>query len=563
LISNYSEELLHRIEKRVIQLGFINASVLAEFFGKEDNFTSLLLQTNEEDHTYLLSILKYLWHSVERNILDGKAFESTIQALEGLTQSIESNGIPLVLGELYNLLKNSVSTLKLPFKSESSDGLQIMGLLETRNLDFKNVIILGASENHLPGTNKSGSFIPYTIRKAMNLPTFHENDAIYGYHFYRLLQRAEDIALVYAIDIDKKTIQPSRFIEQIKYEWAKIEGGNIEFCDLNLQIPIAPSNTIMPIEVSKNHPTILAKFEQYFTGERQISASSLIAYLRCPFQFYLKYIADVPEPESLVEEYDQRILGLIFHSAMEVFYQPFLVNQQWIEPKLLEAYYKKCDWKVIIDTAFKQNDIVISELELMGSNLLIRNIIERLMQKVIQKDIALREPFQMIGLELKIKDVSIDLADNKQVFLRGTIDRIDKVKRNDGSTYIRIVDYKSGSVTINNPFSYQQEKTLEIYMGEYFKGRDVKQGIQGYFYSYLYHSKVPNQAIVAGFYSARSLNSGLKMLRNGQQINGEILSYFEKNVQDTLNELFNIDIPFRQSDNESAYNYSAYKVLVE
>jgi hypothetical protein len=564
LITQYAVEKRHRIEKRVVQLGFVNASIITEIFGNDDSFMALLMNVEEADHVYLNTILSHLKSADSRSILDEKAFEIVLQILDGIMQSVKANQIQIVLGELYSLLKNSFSTTKLPFKSDSTDGIQIMGFLETRNLDFKNVIILGASENHLPGTNKSGSFIPYSIRKAMNLPTFHENDAIYGYHFYRLLQRAEDISLVYAIDIDKKTINPSRFIEQIKYEWVKIESDKIQFKELKLQIPLAKPIGLEPISISKNEPIVQAKFEQFFNGEKQISASSLIAYLRCPVQFYLKYIAEIPEPEELVEEYDQRILGLIFHSAMELFYQPFLKSKEWINGSTLETYAKNCDWKAIINSAFKNNSIDIEENELMGSNLLIRNIIQRLMQKVVQKDIELGEAFQIQGLELKLKDIPIALNKmGKTVFLKGTIDRIDYVKKSNGEFYARIVDYKSGGVAMNTAFAYNKEKPIELYMSDYFKGKDVKQGIQGYFYSYLFDKQFPNQEIVAGFYAARNLNSGLKMLRDGQTIRTEVLSEFERLLQFTLDELFDIDFPFIQTTNEKAYEYSAYKVLVE
>ena len=553
---------LHKMIRSVIRLGFVTQKTIQEVLGNELILTKLL-NTEVEDHQYITSILNYLLHFEKRTILDKKATETFLQLIGSLIQLLNDNEIKLEPGELYKLLKNSLASAKLPFKSDQTDGLQIMGFLETRNLDFKNVIILGATDDHLPGTNKSGSFIPYSIRKAMSLPTFQENDAIYGYHFYRLLQRAEDISLVYAVDIDKSSINKSRFIEQIKYEWSKYEGGNISFSEQHLSIPLPKPSVIELAEINKNESNIQDAFQKYFSGEKQISASSLMTYLRCPFQFYLKYIIQLNEPEELVEEYDQRILGLIFHSAMELFYQPFLESKAWINSDILKQYNKNCNWDKLLSDAFLENEIDIQKHPLVGSNLLVRNIIQRLMEKVIQKDIELKNEFQIQGLELKIKDIPIQLNEKQTVFLKGTIDRVDCVKDQHGNTFIRIIDYKSGKAEINNYLSRKNEKPVNQYMDEYFEAVFPKQGIQGYFYAHLFDKTTPNQKITAGFYSARSLKDGLKKLRGGTLINGEVLNEFEDRLKQLLIEIFNSEIPFKQTENEKAYEYSAYKVLVE
>ncbi|MEZ5021927.1 MAG: hypothetical protein R2728_01465 [Chitinophagales bacterium] len=149
------------------------------------------------------------------------------------------------------LMRQALSGKKLPFDNSSINGLQIMGFLETRNLDFKNIIVLGATDNHLPGTSKSSSFIPFTIRKALNLPTYTENDAIYSYHFYRLLQRAENIMLISANDIDRLAINRSRFIEQLSYEWKIFL--KLLMAQSDIEIPLLPVETpVVPLSIKKS-----------------------------------------------------------------------------------------------------------------------------------------------------------------------------------------------------------------------------------------------------------------------------------------------------------------------
>ncbi len=561
LLARYlNSDKIKLVEQRAVLYGYLDQKIIEEIF-EAHNLLEIILSKQKNNQQFLSAFLAYLKVNGEKTQLDDQAVDKTIEAFEALVQSTSFGKINLEEEDLYKLMKQSIAGIKIPFNNASLDGLQIMGFLETRNLDFKNIVIVGATDNHLPGTNKSASFIPFSIRKALNLPTYQENDAIYGYHFYRLLQRAESITIMSANSISGSPSQPSRFIEQIKYEWKQFENISIREHVIDIPLPVELPTALVSID--KNADNIEKKFEAYFQNEKQLSASALNVYVRCPFQFYLKYIAGLKEPEELVEAYDQRILGKIFHKVMELFYQPFLESKEWISSSSLENYYKGLKFDDLLKQAFEIEKIKYSKTTIIGQNVLVRDIILQFMKLLIQKDIASNQDFKIIGLEQKIEDIPLKLENGQTVYMKSYIDRVDLVKDNDGSEYVRIIDYKTGKAAMNNPKTRSAEKPLNEYFSAYFKNDKIKEGLQGYFYAWIYHQKYPNRKLKVGFYSGKQLSKGLLMLRNGETLTDSLLMEFQMHLKLALSEMFNVLIPFTQNEDESAYEYSAYKVLVE
>ncbi|MCB0503035.1 MAG: PD-(D/E)XK nuclease family protein [Bacteroidetes bacterium] len=557
----FSSKVIKKLEERAVLQGYLSRKNIEEQLGENAELINLVLDDRSDDVASLHHFLEYLNNHGAKSNLDILAIEQTIETIQEVTRSAVNGNINLENEDLSKLMRQALSAKKLPFDNSSLTGLQIMGFLETRNLDFKNLIILGATDNHLPGTSKSSSFIPFTIKKALSLPTYTENDAIYSYHFYRLLQRAENIKLVSANDIQRPTNNRSRFIEQLNYEWQVFP--QISIAKTHLEIPLPADSPAEPVSIDKSSPTILASFEDYFNHKRSISASALITYITCPFQFYLKYIAQLEEPEELTEEYDQRTLGLVFHKAMQIFYMPFLTNQKWITPEVLQSYLKQVDLEEMMIQAFEAEKISQHNSSLIGQNVLIKDIILQLMKILIHKEISAGYTFRIRGLEQKIDAVPVALQNGRTVVLKSYIDRVDEVKDEVSGNYIRIIDYKTGDASINNPNSRSGEKPLHGYFEPYFDSSKYKEGFQGYFYAWIYQKKFDTQPVQVGFYSAKKMSAGLVCLRKGSFITNELLLEYERCIMDKLNEIFDVNLPFIHSEDEHAYQYSPYKVLVD
>jgi len=386
------------------------------------------------------------------------------------------------------------------------------------------------------------------------MPTYHENDAIYGCHLFRLLQRAEHIAFVYTRPSAGKKLSRSRFVEQIVYEWDT--NPKIEITEHQVNVPVPKNQAPELVEISKESLEVQQGLEVFLKGERQLSASAINTYIRCPFQFYLKYIAGLEEIEELSADLDQRDLGKIFHKAMELFYKPFLDSGQLINNEVLTAYKKATSLEQLVINAFEEENYKFPRSGIKGKNLLVKQMIIAMMEAIIDCDIK-SEPFRITGLELKLENVPFILAGGRKVLLKGYLDRVDKVV-SEGGDFIRIIDYKTG----NANFVSRRSKSAGEYFPRYFADPAYKEGLQAYLYSWMYNKVSPGSKIRTGFYTARQLSKGLKLLQEGNPIASEDYNVFEDNLRALLEEMFDLSNPFIQSDDDKAYQYSSFDVLV-
>jgi len=219
---------------------------------------------------------------------------------------------------LRRIIKYYSQLEKIPFSGEPLEGLQMMGLLETRNLDFKNVIILCANEGQLPNTGPLKSFIPYNIRKAFRLPNPDTQDAIYSYLFYRLLQRSSNVFLVYNTEESyTRQSEPSRFIYQLKLE----SGYNIRQYSMALEVSVTETKPI----IIKKDDFVNSQLSRFYRDKKyKFSPSSLNVFLSCPLSFYYRNILDISEEEEVSEDLDAAKFGNILHNTMEDLYKPFV-----------------------------------------------------------------------------------------------------------------------------------------------------------------------------------------------------------------------------------------------
>ena len=243
------------------------------------------------------------------------------------------------------ILKNLIQHISIPLKGSPSEGLQIMGLLETRALDFKNIIMLSVNEGTLPAGRSSNSLILHEVKKYFNLPTYQEKDTVYGYHFFRLLQRAEQVHLLYNTDSNTALAEKSRFLKQLDFE-VKAQGlGNIHIHELVLPTHVNTEKSSNEISIGKNEAIIKQ------LKEKQYSYSHLNDYLNCPLQFYLKHIAHIEPADDISESVEQKLIGDAIHHLMDKIGQE-LIAQPAAYPQIIEDTLKNID--SLVEAAMKE-----------------------------------------------------------------------------------------------------------------------------------------------------------------------------------------------------------------
>ena len=441
----------------------------------------------------------------------------------------------------WNILLESLKILKIPFTGEPLEGLQVMGLLESRALDFENVFILSMNEGTLPKGQTHSSFIPYNLRRAFNLPTYEDTDSVSAYYFYRLIQKAKNIFLFYNTESnDVYSGEKSRFLLQMESELSGKE--NIELNNFIVQTSI--DNSVRTgISIPKTESLI-----DRLKNEKHFSATDVINYVNCSLKFYFKKAAKLKEEDEVEEYFSPATFGKIFHSVMQNVYSDF-------KDKTLgknDIAKIKADFQSGYDDIYKKTLNEIAELkesgsEPQGKNLLFKNIIKKLVVKVLENDID-EAPFILKELELAVeKEIIISANGNEyNVKLLGRIDRIDE---KDGT--IQVLDYKTGNVT-------KDSKTLKVgYIDDCFTDPKYKASLQAAFYGYLYLSKNPGQKIQLGIYPVKKLDDGIAFIEN-IDLSGNGLTQFEENIKKLFSDVFDMNIPFTQTKDKDRCKYCPY-----
>jgi CRISPR/Cas system-associated exonuclease Cas4 (RecB family) len=357
-----------------------------------------------------------------------------VQRLKDTLEALNVTDFPVKI--LYRLLDQSLRRISIPFEGEPLTGLQVMGLLETRCLDFENLVLFSANEGFLPRISAGHSFVPYHLRKGFGMPTYEDRDAMYAYYFYRLIQRSEKTVLVYnSITEGVASSEKSRFLYQLLYD------SEFEIEELNLSFNFK-GTTNEPIRIEANDRHIQKLASVY--SESKLSPSAINTYLDCKLKFYFKYISGIKEKDELKEEIDAVLFGNLFHYAIELLFKPF--ENKMVEAhalKLLRGDSRRIDEVVHQSIAVKyyqMNPDDISKLQLSGQSILIASHIRDYIHQLLENDIQFA-PFQIVGLEKEyLADYQV-VSDEKtfQIKIGGIVDRLDKTA--DG---LRIVDYKTG-----------------------------------------------------------------------------------------------------------------------
>lgn len=354
---------------------------------------------------------------------------------------IEEDELTVQSETFRRLLVKVLSATNIPFHGEPAIGMQVMGVLETRNLDFRHLVLLSVNEGQLPQSGGDSSFIPYNLRKAFGMTTIEHKIAVYAYYFYRLLQRAERITLMYNTSSDGLNRgEWSRFMLQFLIEWPHpitrqfLEAGQ------------SPQGT-SPITVEKT-PDVMRRMQSLFdvraNPKAKFSPSALNYYLDCPLKFYYRYVAGLSAPDEVSAEIDSATFGSIFHYAAEHIYKDLTTHGKVINKEALETLLRnEVKLQDYVDTAFKKlffNVPQNEKPEYNGVQLINSAVIARYLKQLLQNDLRYA-PFTFIASEMEV-DEPIDIQTPKGVIksrIGGIIDRMDS---KDGT--LRIVDYKTG-----------------------------------------------------------------------------------------------------------------------
>lgn len=439
----------------------------------------------------------------------------------------------------------------IPFVGEPLKGLQVMGMLETRVLDFENVILLSVNEGILPVGRTQNTFIPLDIKSKFGIPTHQEKDAIAAYHFYRLSQRAKKIFYVYNTEADVLGGgEKSRFLLQMEYELpianpeAKIKSY---FAQLNLK-----ENLVLErkIKIEKTE-AVLKKLNERLT-EKGVSATMLNDFIRCELRFYFKYIAEIIAPENTLETIDAAIMGTILHGVLEAIYLPYL-NKTIGEKEILEM--QKVAPIVLKEQLEKQyQDGDASN----GKNYLIVEICGHYIQKFLEKEKELLEAksLKIKGLEQKIEvNYPIEIKNEKKnILIKGTIDRVDEFENQ-----LRLIDYKTGSF---NPRDITV-KELEIITED----KKHAKALQLMYYAFLYQKHQPDlaQEMYSGIYAFRQMDDGFHPFQIGERqkkspiIDSERLKTFEIQFNEILEKMYDNTKKYSQTEDLSACQYCEFK----
>ncbi|MFH6603209.1 PD-(D/E)XK nuclease family protein [Maribacter algicola] len=434
---------------------------------------------------------------------------------------------------LHSLFKELLSSETLDFQGDPLKGLQIMGMLESRNLDFETVILTSVNEGILPSGKSNNSFIPFDLKTYFGMPTYKEKDAIYTYHFYRLLQRAKNIYILYNTEPDTlEGGEKSRLITQLL-----TDGQNADDIELTIASPETTVITKEPEIITKG-PDLLHLIRDHTA--RGFSPSSLSNYIRNPIDFYKQSLLGIEDRLEVEETVANNTFGTIVHDTLENLYEPLL--GKYLTPKDLTALKPNIEKLVAhhFTKSYGNEDIT------QGKNLIAYHVIVKYLQKFIALEIeeAQKHKIKILGLEKKMKiEVKLPKIDFP-IYLKGKIDRIDE---KDG--ILRIIDYKTGKVEPKNVTISNWDDIRLNY--------DYSKAFQLLCYALMYQEMQRTPELEAGIITFKNLNGGLQKFTlkemngaNGknQLVDQEVLRLFKDQLEQLILEICDIDTPFIEKE---------------
>jgi hypothetical protein len=520
---------------------------------------------NDSLFPYLANLMEALAERLKDEPLQCSYLYQCFKQLTRLREIFARQDILSINREFFiRLFRQIFREVKLPFEGEPLQGLQIMGVLESRNLDFKRVIICNMNEDSFPPSSGLNSMIPFNIRKAFGLPVQEQNDSIYAYTFYRLLHSAEEIHMIYTTASDQgKAGEKSRYMQQMGVELGRKIEEEVVFIPIDQKSPEA-------ITIQKS-TEVLGLLDKYLMNENGVSGTSfspsaLSVFLDCRLKFYLQYLANIQEKQEVSEEIDAAVFGNLAHLSMEILYQGFAKrkNRTLLEKSDFEELSK--NWILpAIEQAIRKLYYLEGEADtkLNGQMVIARDVLQKYLHQILKIDEA-SAPFKLISLE-KEKRYTAGLAINtvsgiQTVSLKGIIDRVDE---HNGS--VRLIDYKSGQDNKNFP------DVASLFDREH-KSRN-KAAMQTMFYGLIYRATNPENTLPLkpAIFNLREMfgddfNPYLQQkqpYKTGVEVNDyrEFEAEYKEALTTLLEDIYNPEIPFDQTDDLKKCEYCPYKEI--
>ncbi len=519
----FSLETLFRLKKEV---NFISEELFLLLFTRWDGLNVIEILEKLKGITIMLR--DFLKSESEDERVSQAFVYSVYKMLNKMIVYQEKYQKMLSVKDIQATYKQIVDLAEVSFEGEPLTGLQIMGVLESRVLDFENVIITSVNEGKFPSGKSQQSFIPYDVKQEIGLPTYKEKDAIYSYHFYHLLFRAKNIFLLYNTDSEGIDAgEKSRFITQLEIE--KLPKHHIQHLIYNAVLPDKPYEKI---RIQKSD-LALERLKEIATG-KGFSPSSLTAYIRNPIQFYFQRVLGVRESDEVEENIAINTLGTIVHESLEQLYQPFI--GKFLASEDVDSAVAKIDEVVL--QKFKE---VYKEGEIKkGKNYLAFEVAKRNVYnflKLEQDRIRLGEAIKIVMLETELKGELIHPALPFPVKISGKVDRIELCNGK-----LRIVDYKTGRVEARNLKLKSFESMTEDLKNE--------KSIQLLCYALMYVQQFgfPEQEMEVGIISFKNLKSGFMPFTFEKETNitAEILEFFTEEIVILITQILNPELFFEE-----------------
>lgn len=444
------------------------------------------------------------------------------------------------------LLKKVLADVEVAFRGEPLAGIQVMGVLETRLLDFDRLIILSMNEGIFPKKSAGISFIPQSLRRGFHLPAIGHQDAIYSYYFFRLIQRANQVSLVYNTQSGgMKSGEPSRFIYQLKYS------GKFNISYSNLTVNAGPAK-LQSIRVEKN-PEIMVILNTYLAEDgspegRYLSPSAINTWLQCRLRFYFRVVAGLREPDELSEEVDARMLGNLFHKSAELLYKEF--EGRSLQSADFKTIGTDENLEAIVRKAFEQEyfrggNAQVQELK--GRNLIVADILRSYLKQVLRIDAGVAG-LKMLALEKRTTGIIEN--EGLRVRIGGVIDRLDET-----GGEVRIIDYKTGG-----------DKTVVKDVEALFEqGNQHGALLQLLIYAWLLRQEAEiTKPIVPGLYKVQSLftedfDYRIGIGKEPYTGSGEVIDQVKEGLEKVLSDIFHPQVHFEQVNDEKICQYCPYK----
>ena len=469
------------------------------------------------------------------------AFSKIIHQIDGLLRTHPET--VKTIQTLSRLFTRMVQEVTLPFFGEPLKGIQVMGMLETRTLDFVNLIMLSCNEDLLPRGRTANSFIPSDLKLEFHLPTYRQKDAVYAYHFYRLLQRASNIHLLYNSEPgDLGGGEMSRFLQQIIGELKRVN-PSADIREELLVMTLSPSNLFPEISIEKDeHVSELLKAK----AEKGLSPTSLNNFRACPLKFYFSDLASLKEPEEMEEEIDNRILGNIVHDALHRLYKGFAGEE--LDSGSIGSMKARADQAIdeACSKEFNGRDVNY------GRNLLLVQVAKMMLKRFLDSEIKTisdlkenGEKLSIVGLEQRLeRRLNVPVGNQElNIKVKGFADRIDKTGKN-----LRIIDYKTGAA--------DKRRTKVVNWEEFALNPNTDHAFQLLAYIWLYYPRINSEIPVqAGILSLRKPKDGLLVVSvpssgegnlKTELIASDILE-FENVLKQVIGAIFDPTVPYTQT----------------